>query len=103
MLSTLFDLRNGKEGGGNCLQMRQIICIIHSMRAGIAQSVHRISNTTGGETVQTGPGTHVASYSGLNISGRGFDHTPYLTLMLRMFRAYLNSPSVLSFHVMEQT
>ena len=100
MLSTLFDLRKGKEGGDNCLLMRQIICVIHSMRAGIAQSVQRLymgwfvrgSITTGGETVQTGPGTYAASFSGLNLLGRGVDHPSYLALRLRMIRAVPQLP-----------
>ena len=92
MLSNLFDLWKGTECGGNCLLMRQIICIIHSMRAGIAQSVQRlymgwvvqVSNPTGGETIQTGCGAQAASFSGLNLPGRGVDRPPYLSLRLRM-------------------
>jgi hypothetical protein len=31
-----FGLRTGKQDGGNCVMMRQIICIIHLMWGGIA-------------------------------------------------------------------
>jgi hypothetical protein len=73
MLSTLFDLGKRKQGGGNCVLMKQIICNIHAMRAGIPQLVQRLymgcvvrgSNPTGGEIVQTGPGAHAASFLGL--------------------------------------
>jgi hypothetical protein len=75
--------------------MRQILCIIHSMRAGISQSVQRLymgcvvrgSNPTGGETFQTGPGAHAASFLGLNLPERGVDLPPYLPLRLRMIKA----------------
>jgi len=95
ILSILFDLRNGKEGGGHCVLLRQIICISHSMRTRIAQSVQRLymvwvvrgSSTTAGETVQTGPGKNAASFSGLDLPGRGVHHQRYLALRLRTIRA----------------
>jgi hypothetical protein len=100
ILSTLFDLRKGKEGRGNCVLMRQIICISHSMRIGTAQSVQRLymgwvvlgSNPTGSETVQTGPGAHPASFSGLNVPGHGVEHPPYIALRLRMAGAVPQLP-----------
>jgi hypothetical protein len=108
----LFDLRNGKQGGGNCVLIRQIICNIHSMRVGIAQPVQRLyvgcvvrgSNPTGGETVQTSPGAHAASFLGLNLPGRGVDLPPYLALRLRMIRTVLVLPlSMISWHFMGKT
>jgi len=100
ILSILFDLRNGKEGGGDCVLMRQIVCISHSMRTRIFQSVQRLymvwvvrgSSTTAGETVETGPGTQAASFSELTLPGRGVHHQTYLALRLRTIRAVPQLP-----------